>query len=101
RHPTVLFGLDVPKAVLDERIAERTRAMFESGVQEEVRAALAAPISSTARKTLGLDEVASLPADEAYEAIVIRTRKYAAYQRKWMRRIPGLAIVAGDRPPGE
>ena len=29
RHPTVVVGLDVPKAVLDERIAERTRAMFE------------------------------------------------------------------------
>jgi hypothetical protein len=23
----------------------------------------------------------------------MRTRRYAAYQRKWMRRIPGLVIV--------
>jgi tRNA dimethylallyltransferase len=100
RHPTVLVGLDAPKEVLEARIAERTRAMFAAGVQEEVRAALAAPISSTARKTLGLDEVASLPAEEAYEAIVIRTRKYAAYQRKWMRRVPDIVMVAADRPPG-
>jgi tRNA A37 N6-isopentenylltransferase MiaA len=62
-------------------------------VQEEVRAALAQPISQTARKTLGLDEVASLPRAEAIEAIIVRTRRYAAYQRKWMRRIPGLVIV--------
>ena len=62
--------------------------MFEAGVEEEVRAALARPISPTARKTLGLDEVATLPREEAIEAIVVRTRRYAAYQRKWMRRIP-------------
>ena len=66
-----------------------------------MRRALAGPISATARKTLGLDEVAALPRDEAIEAIVVRTRRYAAYQRKWMRRIPGLVMVDADRPPGE
>ena len=30
-----------------------------------------------------------------------RTRRYAAYQRKWMRRIPGLVSLPADRPPGE
>jgi tRNA dimethylallyltransferase len=93
RHPTLIAGLDPPRAVLEQRIVERTRAMFDAGVQEEVRAALEHPISQTARKTLGLDEVASLPRAQAIEAIVIRTRRYAAYQRKWMRRIPGLVIV--------
>ena len=101
RHPTLLVGLEVPKDVLEARIRERTEAMFEAGVEEEVRNALAGPISKTARKTLGLDEVAGLPRDEAIEAIVIRTRRYAAYQRKWMRRVPGLVKVDGDRPPGE
>ena len=93
RRPTVIVGLDPQKEELERRIAERTRAMFDAGVQEEVRAALAGPISQTARKTLGLDEVAGLPRDQAIEAIVVRTRRYAAYQRKWMRRIPGLVIV--------
>jgi tRNA dimethylallyltransferase len=93
RHPTLLVGLDPPKEELERRIAERTRAMFDAGVQEEVRLALAEPISRTARKTLGLDEVATLPREQAIEAIVTRTRRYAAYQRKWMRRIPGLVIV--------
>lgn len=93
RHPTLIVGLDPPKEELERRIVERTRAMFDAGVQDEVRAALAAPISRTARKTLGLDEVAKLPREEAIEAIVVRTRRYAAYQRKWMRRIPGLVIV--------
>jgi tRNA dimethylallyltransferase len=101
RHPTLIVGLDVAKVVLHRRIADRTRAMFDAGVQEEVQAALAGPISRTARKTMGLDEVATLPRDEAIEAIAVRTRKYASYQRKWMRRIPGVVMVAADRPPGE
>jgi tRNA A37 N6-isopentenylltransferase MiaA len=70
-------------------------------VDEEVRRALESPISATARKTLGLDEIASLSREDAFEAIVARTRRYAAYQRKWMRRVPGLVMVAADRPPGE
>jgi tRNA dimethylallyltransferase len=101
RHPTVLVGLDVPKDVLEQRIEERTRAMFDAGVVEEVHTALAGPVSATARKTLGLDEVATLPRAEAIEAMVVRTRRYAAYQRKWMRRVPGLVMVDADRPPGE
>jgi tRNA dimethylallyltransferase len=101
RHPTIVFGLDVPKPVLERRIEQRTREMFAAGVREEVERALARPISATARKTLGLDEVANLPRDEAIEAIVVRTRRYAAYQRKWMRRIAGIVMVDADRPPGE
>jgi tRNA dimethylallyltransferase len=101
RHPTLVVGLEVPKVVLDHRIAERTRAMFEAGVQDEVRRALAGHISRTARKTMGIDEIATLPAEEARAALVTRTRRYAAYQRKWMRRVPGIVMVDADRPPGE
>jgi tRNA dimethylallyltransferase len=101
RHPTVIIGLDVSKDVLERRIEERTAAMFDAGVEDEVRRALAGPISATARKTLGLDEVAELPREAAIAAIVTRTRRYAAYQRKWMRRMPGLVMVDADRPPGD
>ena len=75
--------------------------MFDAGVEAEVRDALASPISTTARKTLGVDEVATLPREQAIDAIVIRTRRYAAYQRKWMRRVPGLVMVDAARPPDE
>jgi tRNA dimethylallyltransferase len=101
RHPTVIFGLDVPRSVLLRRIEERTEQMFEAGVRDEVTHALAGPISATARKALGLEEIASHGDHEASEAINLRTRRYAAYQRKWMRRIPGLVSVAADRPPGD
>jgi tRNA dimethylallyltransferase len=98
RRPTLIFGLDVPRDVLTERIEQRARSMFAAGVVEEARAALAEPISSTAVQALGLRDVAELAREEALEALVVRTRRYAAYQRKWMRRIPGLVSVNADRP---
>jgi tRNA dimethylallyltransferase len=101
RHPTVVVGLDVPREELIRRIEKRTREMFAAGVEDEVRRALAGPIAATARKAMGLEDVATLPREQAIEALNLRTRRYAAYQRKWMRRIPGLVSVAGDRPPGE
>src|SRR5687767_10772995 len=75
--------------------------MFERGVEEEVRAALAGPISHTAWSIHGLRDVAELPREEATETYNRRVRRYAAYQRKWMRRIPGVVTVRGDRPSGE
>jgi tRNA dimethylallyltransferase len=101
RHPTLLVGLEVPKPELDRRIAERTQRMFDAGVEEEVQNALLAEPSTTAKKIIGLHEVATLPREEAIEALIVRTRRYAAYQRKWLRRLEGLVIVAADRPPEE
>jgi len=91
----------LPRDVLLERIERRARKMFENGVVEEARAALAADVSSTAIHALGLREVVDLPRGEALEALIVRTRRYAAYQRKWMRRIPGLVSVEANRPAEE
>jgi tRNA dimethylallyltransferase len=101
RHPTLVVGLDVPRDVLDERIERRTRRMFESGVEAEVQRALERPVSATARTVHGLRDIAELPRDEAIATLIRRTSRYAAYQRKWMRRIPGLVTVRADRPAGE
>jgi tRNA dimethylallyltransferase len=101
RHPTVIVGLEVPRAELYARIEERTRSMFDQGVEDEVRGALAGPISPTARYVFGLEEIAELPRAKALEALTVRTRQYARYQLKWMRRIPGLVTVRADRPIGD
>jgi tRNA dimethylallyltransferase len=101
RHPTLVVGLDVPKDVLEERIALRTRRMFELGVESEVRKALEKPVSATARMVIGLDAIATLPCEEAIETLIVRTRRYAAYQRKWMRSLEGVVMVAADRPSEE
>jgi tRNA dimethylallyltransferase len=101
RRPTLAAGLDVPAAALEHRIRERAADMFARGVIEEVQQALREPISRTAAQALGLHELATLTPEEAFERIVVRTRRYAAYQRKWMRRIPGIVMIDADRPPEE
>jgi tRNA dimethylallyltransferase len=101
RHPTLVFGLEVPRDVLAARIERRAHAMFDSGVADEVERALRTPVSTTAIRALGLREIAALSRDDALERLVARTRRYAAYQRRWMRRIPGLVSVAADRPLDE
>ena len=98
RRPTLVVGLDLASAVLAQRITRRTDEMLARGAREEVRTALAGSVSRTARQALGLDELASLRHDEAREQIIRRTCRYAAYQRKWMLRIPGVALVDADQP---
>jgi tRNA dimethylallyltransferase len=101
RHPTLIVGLDLPREELRRRIAERGSEMFERGVEEEVSAALGGPISPTARHVYGLHEIAELPHEEALEALIARTSRYAVYQLRWMRRIPGIVSLDAQRPPGE
>jgi tRNA dimethylallyltransferase len=101
RHPTLVVGLDVPLAELDRRIEERTQAMFERGVQEEVARAFTGTVSATARYVLGLEEIATLPRAQAAAELAAATRRYARYQRKWMRRIPGLIAIRADRPTAQ
>jgi tRNA dimethylallyltransferase len=101
RHPTLVFGLDVPKEVLAARIGARTRAMFEQGVEEEVERAAGLSLSSTARQVIGLREVAGFSREAATAAIDRRTLRYAAYQRKWMRRIPGLVPLDAGQAPAD
>ncbi len=96
RHPTTIVGLDVPPDVLAERIRERTREMFERGVEEEARRAV-----SVVPQVLGLEAVRTLPREQAEEEIATATRSLASYQRKWMRRIPGVVMVDASRPADE
>jgi tRNA dimethylallyltransferase len=101
RRPTLVVGLDVPAEELGRRIEARARGMLEGGVQDEARRALARGPGATAAKVMGLREAAELPRDEALDAIVRANRRLARYQRKWMRRIPGIVLVDGTRSAGE
>lgn len=101
RHPTLVCGLALPRDVLEARIERRADAMLAAGAADEARRALAAGISRTAAQALGLRELAELPLEQARAALVLRTRRYAAYQRKWMRRIPGIVMIEADRPAKE
>ena len=50
---------------------------------------------------LGLEDLATLPLEEAAAAIVAATRRLARYQRKWLRRLPVTATLDAERPPEE
>ncbi len=88
RHPTRIFGLDMDRARLYERIDARVDAIVAGGGEEEARrAALGA--GRTARKALGLNEL--LAGD--LETMKRRSRNYARRQLTWMRKIPDLATI--------
>ena len=96
RQPTLVAGLAVPAEILTARIRERMVAMFEHGVEEEVRAA-----GEVVPQVLGLEAIRGLPRAEAMAELERGTVRLAAYQRKWMRRIPGIVMIDADRPVGE
>lgn len=101
RLPTTIVGLELPLPVLDARIEERTRAMLARGAVEEARRAWSRPLSTTARRVLGLEAFATLEPEAAVEAVTLATRRLARYQRKWLRRLPGVVTLDATRSAEE
>lgn len=102
---TVQVGLDCPRTVLDERIALRVRRMWEAGLVEEVRRLEAAGLREgrTASRALGYQQVLALLAgecneEEAFEATVSGTRRFARRQDSWFRKDPRIGWVPWDVP---
>ncbi|MET0558282.1 MAG: tRNA (adenosine(37)-N6)-dimethylallyltransferase MiaA [Solirubrobacterales bacterium] len=89
RHPTVIFGLDMDRAALYERIDARTEAIVAGGALEEVKRAEELGPGRSARKALGFDELLS----GDIEAMQKRSRNYARRQLTWMRKIPGVVTI--------
>jgi tRNA dimethylallyltransferase len=89
RHPTTIFGLDMDRERLYERIDARVEAIVAAGAEEEARRAEALGPGRTARKALGFDELL----DGDLETMKRRSRNYARRQLTWMRKIPGLVLI--------
>lgn len=108
RYPAVswpMVGLDVPRHVLDRRIADRYAHQMDHGLVDEVRFLAVRPggMSRTARQALGYREVlehvefgANL--DACLEQAVVRTRQFSRRQQRWFRRDPRIAWLATDDP---
>jgi tRNA dimethylallyltransferase len=101
RYPTTIVAFDLPLDELDRRIAARTTAMAAAGAPNEAVRAWEQTLSGTARKVLGLEEFATLPLEAAIEQVTVATRRLARYQRKWLRRMPGVVTLDANRPPEE
>ena len=98
RRPTLLAGLTMERAALNERIEARVDAMIGAGAIEEVRAAAAAGASQGARQALGFQQLL----DGDAEAMKTQTRRYAKRQMTWMRKLEGVhAIDVTGRTPAD
>jgi tRNA dimethylallyltransferase len=92
RHATAIFGLNMARERLYERIDARTEAIVAAGARAEVEQAEEAGPSRTARKALGFDEVLSGDLARMQQ----RSRNYARRQLTWMRKIPNLSWIERD-----
>jgi tRNA dimethylallyltransferase len=102
---TVQLGIDCPRPVLDDRIEERVRRMWEAGLVDEVRSLSTYGLREgrTASRALGYQQVLAHLAGEcteaeAFEATVTGTRRFARKQDAWFRKDPRISWVAWDDP---
>lgn len=107
RWGALLLGLRADADWLNPRLEGRVRAMVQSGLLEEVRSLVDSGLvrESTAGQAIGyaemLDHLAgACTLEEAIEATVVRTRRYARRQRAWFRRDPRIRWIdaAGPEP---
>ncbi|MEQ7005245.1 tRNA (adenosine(37)-N6)-dimethylallyltransferase MiaA [Actinopolymorpha sp. B17G11] len=98
-------GLDVPRPVLDERIRLRVDRMWDAGIVDEVRRLDAAGLRKgvTASRALGYAQVLAYLAgecgeDEAKDATVRATRRFARRQDSWFRRDTRIGWLPYDTP---
>jgi tRNA dimethylallyltransferase len=102
----MMFGLDVPRDVLYQRINANVEKMFREGLVEEVKKLLKGTLSSTAQKALGLKEVGyflsgDMTLEEAKEQLKMNTRRYAKRQLTWFRADKRIRWINADRPIDE
>jgi tRNA dimethylallyltransferase len=102
---TVQVGIDCPRPVLDDRIEQRVRRMWDTGFVEEVRALEARGLRDglTASRALGyqqlLDHLAGrCTEEEALDATVVGTRRFVRRQDAWFRKDPRITWVTWDDP---
>ena len=104
--PAVQVGIEVPRPVLDERIAARVEAMWEAGLVAEVRdLAEHAGLRQgrTASRALGYAQILRHLAGEwseqrALAETVRATRRFARRQETWFRRDPRVHWLRYDDP---
>jgi tRNA dimethylallyltransferase len=104
-RPAVQVALDVPRDVLDVRIAHRVHRMWREGFVDEVRALEARGLRTTrtASRALGYAQVLRMLAGElteqdAVEETIAATRRFARRQESWFRRDRRVIWVPHDAP---
>lgn len=90
-----VLGLRTTTEWLNPRIEQRTHAMFDAGLVEEVKCLVSAGLvaDSTAGRAIGYAHVLAAMAgeltwDEAVDRTITGTRKYVRRQKSWFKRDP-------------
>ncbi len=98
-------GVDIDRPTLDARIEARVRHMFEVGLVDEVRSLERSGLREglTASRALGYQQVLSFLAgecseEEAFDATVRGTRRFARRQDSWFRKDERVHWVRWDDP---
>jgi len=98
----IKLGLDPERKLLNARLNDRTRLIFERGLVDEVRQLLAAGVSRGAKpfESLGYKQAlqvvdGNLTFEEALESTQLETRQYAKRQITWFRKEHGVHWLAG------
>jgi tRNA dimethylallyltransferase len=101
----VQIGLDIDRAQLDLRIADRVNDMWQGGFVDEVRRLVDAGLrhGKTASRGLGYRQVIDFLAgrmteSEAQQQTVLATRRFARRQDSWFRKDPRIHWLRADIP---
>jgi tRNA dimethylallyltransferase len=101
-YETVQVGVEMPRAELDQRVADRVARMWQLGLVDEVRALAAVGLREgrTASRALGYAQVLGFldgqwSEDEAAAQTIQATRRFIRRQESWFRRDPRISWLSG------
>ena len=101
-YAVIKLGLDPDRAALQQRLEKRTRAMFQTGLINEVQILLAQgatgnekPFEALGYKQALLHLHGALTLEQAVESTIIETRQYSKRQRTWFRRDQEIRWLTG------
>ena len=106
-RPAVQLGLTLPRPELDQRIEARVEAMWQAGLEAEVKDLVHQGLRDgmTASRALGYQQMlrhldGELTLDQARQDTVKATRRFARRQESWFRRDPRIRWLDASGPAG-
>jgi len=101
-----MFGMDLPREILYERVNAAVDKMFIDGLVDEVKGLIGKGLGRTACQALGIKEIScflndEISLEEAAEELKKNTRRYAKRQLTWFRADDRIEWIDANRDPSE